>query len=237
MKLFTNSPADVSAIRRICSILDYSAALTTTASRAMVIQACDDAKSYKFKAVPVFPSYISLAAERLRGTGIAPQLPCGFPCGCVSTSIKKAEVIQAVEDGAREVDMVINLARLLDKDYGYVEQDVRTVVETAGQAGIEVKVIIEIGLIQDADKREAVEIACAAGAAYVKTCTGFAEGRATVREVAQLREWAGGRIKVKATGGVASLEDAQSFIDAGADRVAGRFNFAAQMRGLGIEGF
>ncbi|MDR1520701.1 MAG: deoxyribose-phosphate aldolase, partial [Planctomycetota bacterium] len=176
-------------------------------------------------------------AEQLKGTDIAPQLPCGFPCGCVPTSIKKAEVIQAIEDGAREVDMVINLARLVDKDYKFVENDIRTVVDAAGTAGIKVKAIIEIGLIQDADKKAALEIACAAGAAYVKTCTGFAEGRATVREVAQLKEWAKGRIKIKATGGVASLEDAQAFIDAGADRVAGRFNFVSQMKSLGIAGF
>jgi deoxyribose-phosphate aldolase len=237
MKLFANSAADLATIRNICSILDYSAALVTTASEAEVIQACEDAKRYKFKAVPVFPSYLPLVAKELKGTGIAPQLPCAFPCGCVSTAVKQAEVEQAIGDGAKEVDMVINIARLLDKDYKYVENDIKAVVEIAGRAGIEVKVIIEIGLIKDRDKKEALEISVTAGAAFVKTCTGFAEGRATVREVAQLVEWAKGRIKIKATGGVASLEDAQSFIDAGAERVAGRVNFVNQMRGLGIEGF
>jgi len=237
MKLFRNTPEDVEQIRKICSILDYSAALVTTASKEMVIQACNDAKRYKFKAVPVFPSYLPLVAEQLKGTGIAPQLPCGFPCGCVSTSIKKAEVVQALEDGATEVDMVINIARLLDKDYKYVENDIKTVVDTAGQAGVKVKVIIEIGLIKDNDKREAVELSIAAGAEFIKTCTGFAEGRSTVREIAFLKELTKDRIKIKATGGVASLEDASAFIATGAERVAGRFNFVEQMQGLGIQGF
>ncbi|MDR1534379.1 MAG: deoxyribose-phosphate aldolase [Planctomycetota bacterium] len=237
MPLFANSAADLEAIEKICSLLDYSAALTTTASRAAVIQACQEAKRYKFKAVPVFPSYLPLAAEQLRGSETVAQLPCAFPCGCVATSVKKAEVIQAIEDGAREVDMVVNIARLLDRDYQYVENDIRAVVETARTANIEVKAIIEVGLLRDPDKREAVEIAVAAGAAFVKTCTGFAEGRATVREIAQLKEWARGRIRIKASGGVASLEDARAFIEAGADRVAGRANFVEQMRGLGIDGF
>lgn len=237
MKLFKNTPEDVETIRKVCSILDYSSALVTNASKAMVIKACDEAKQYKFKAVPVFPCYIPLVAEQLKGTDIAPQLPCGFPCGGQPTSIKKAEVIQALQDGAKEIDMVLNIAHLLDKDYKYVENDIRTVVETAKPAGVSVKVIIEIGYLQDSDKREALEIAVACGAEFVKTCTGFAEGRATIREIAQLVEFAKGRIKIKATGGVPSLEDAAAFIEVGAARVAGRFGMVNQMQNLGIMGF
>jgi len=237
MKLFKNTPEEVERIRGICSILDYSAALVPTASKADVIKACNEAKQYKFAAVPVFPSYLPLVSEQLQGTKIAPQLACGFPCGGVATSVKKAEVVQALEDGATEVDMVINIGRLLDKDFKFVENDIKTVVDTAHAADVTVKVILEIGLIKDEDKKNGVEIACTCGADFIKTCTGFAEGRATVRDIALIKELAKGRIKIKASGGVASLEDAASFIDAGADRVAGRYNFVAQMQGIGINGF
>ncbi|MCC8189556.1 MAG: deoxyribose-phosphate aldolase [Planctomycetes bacterium] len=235
MPLFT--PGDREAIRNICAILDYSAALVTTASKADVIKACDEALRYKFAAVPVFPSYLPLVAERLRGSGIAPQLACGFPCGGVATAVKRAEVVQALADGATEVDMVINIGRLIDKDFRYVEQDIQAVVETAHAAGVTVKVILEIGLLSDEQKKHGIDIACAANADFIKTCTGFAEGRATIRDIALIKDHARGRIKIKASGGVASLEDAAAFIQAGADRVAGRFNFVAQMRELGIEEF
>ena len=237
MKLFSNNLEDVEHIRKICSILDYSAALVPNATKAMVVKACEEARQYKFKAVPVFPSYLPLVAEELKGTDIAPQLACGFPGGGVATSVKKAEVDQALEDGAKEVDMVINIGRLVDRDYKYVENDIKTVVETAAQAGVGVKVILEIGFLQDVDKKEGIEIAVGAGAEFIKTCTGFAEGRATLRDILLIREYAKGRIKIKASGGVASLEDAAGFIEAGADRVAGRYMFISQMQGLGITGF
>ncbi len=237
MNLFTSSPEDVEKIRSICSCIDYSAALITNATKAQVIKACEEAKQYKMAAVAVFPSYIALAAEHLQGSSVAPQLPCGFPGGGHTTDIKKAEVIKALDDGAKEVDMVINVGRLVDKDYRYVEHDIKTVVNTAHAGGVTCKVILEVGFLTDEDKRQAVEIACNAGADFIKTCTGFAEGKATLHDICLIRECAKGRIKIKASGGVASLEDQAAFIDAGASRVAGRYNIIAQMKGLGINGF
>ncbi len=237
MKLFTNSAEDVEAIRKICSCIDYSAALIANATRAQVVKACVEAKQYKMAAVAVFPSYIALAAEQLKGSGVAAQLPCGFPSGGHATEVKKAEVLKALEDGAREVDMVLNVGRLVDKDYKYVENDIRTVVDAAHAGGVTCKVILEVGFLSDEDKRAAVEIACTVGADFIKTCTGFAEGKATLHDIALIRETAKGRVKIKASGGVASLEDQAAFIEAGCSRVAGRFNIVSQMLGLGIHGF
>ncbi|MCL2000008.1 MAG: deoxyribose-phosphate aldolase [Planctomycetes bacterium] len=237
MRLFTGSEEDTEAIRKICSCIDYSSALITNASKAQVIQACEEAKRYKMAAVAVFPSYLSLVAEHLKGTSVAPQLPCGFPSGGVATSIKQAEVAQALKDGAREVDMVLNIGRLVDRDYAYVENDIKAVVDAAHDGGVTCKVILEVGFLQDDDKRAAVDIACKVGADFIKTCTGFAEGKATFHDIALIKECAKGRLKIKASGGVASLEDQAAFIEAGASRVAGRFNIVSQMQKLGIQGF
>jgi deoxyribose-phosphate aldolase len=237
MKLFTGSKEDVEAIRKICSCIDYSSALTINASKAQVIQACEEAKRYKMAAVAVFPSYLPLVADQLKGTEVAPQLPCGFPSGCHATSIKQAEVVQALKDGAREVDMVVNIARLVDKDYDYVENDIKAVVKAAHDGGVTCKVIIEVGFLSDDDKRAVVEIACKASADFIKTCTGFAEGKATLHDIALIKEVARGRLKIKASGGVASLEDQAAFIEAGVSRVAGRFNIVSQMQRLGVSGF
>lgn len=237
MKLFTGSDADREAIRKICSCIDYSAALVLDASKAQVVEACEIAKRYRMAAVAVFPTYVALAAEHLKGSDVAAQLPCGFPSGGVTTAVKKAEAEEALADGCREIDMVINIGRLLDKDYAFVENDVRTIVDVAHAAGVTCKVILEVGFLKDADKREAVEIACSVGADFIKTCTGFAEGKATLHDIALIRETGKGRIRIKASGGVASLEDQAAFLEAGCSRVAGRFNIVSQMRGLGIDGY
>jgi len=234
MRLLTNNIRDIETIKKICSVLDYSASLVPNATSDMVKKACEEAKRYHYAAVPVFPSYISLVAEQLKGTGIVPQCAVGFPSGGVTTASKVKDAEQGIADGATEFDMVINIGRLLDKDYRYVEKDIRAVVDTVKPAGFGVKVIIETGVLQDSDKKEAVEIICAAGAEYVKTCTGFYEGKATVHDIALLKECSRGRIKIKASGGILTLEDALVFMEAGADRVAGRFTITDQLEKMGI---
>ncbi|MBS6397976.1 MAG: deoxyribose-phosphate aldolase [Clostridiales bacterium] len=229
-----NTMMDMEDIKKVCSNLDYSAALVVNATEEMVIKACEDAKQMKYAAVPVFPSYIPIVARELKGTGIAPQLVVGFPSGGVSSIVKQKEVEQGVLDGAGEVDMVMNVGRLLGKDYAFVEQDIKGVVDVAHAAGITVKVIIETGFLQDSDKIEAVKIITAAGADFVKTCTGFAEGKATLHDIALLKKYANGQIKVKASGGVTCLEDGLAFMKAGADRVAGRNPITNQLRAMGI---
>ncbi|MGI6030257.1 MAG: deoxyribose-phosphate aldolase [Eubacteriales bacterium] len=235
MKMLQNVPQDLEVIRKVCSSLDYSRALVFNATEAMVRQACDDARRMKYAAVPVFPSYIPIVAEELKGTGIAPQVVVGFPSGGASIVVKQKEAEQGLLDGAGEVDMVLNVGRLLNGEYGYIEKEIRAVTEVAHGGGVTVKVIIETGFLQDKDKREAVECICAAGADFVKTCTGFAEGKATLHDIALLKACAKGRIKVKASGGVWTLEDGAAFMEAGADRVAGRYTITQQLEEMGIQ--
>jgi len=225
---------DLEDIKKVCSSLDYSRALVYNATEEMVLQACKDARDMKYAAVPVFPTYIPVVARELQGTDIAPQLVVGFPSGGASSIIKQKEADQGIRDGAKEIDMVINVGRLLGKDYTYVENDIRGVVNIAHEAGVTVKVIIETGFLQDSDKIEAVKIITAAGADFVKTCTGFAEGKATLHDIALLKRCANGQIKVKASGGVTSLEDGLAFMKAGADRVAGRTPITDQLHAMGI---
>lgn len=222
-------------IRRVTSCLDYSAALVFNATPDMVVQACNDAKALKYAAVPVFPNYIPLVAQELKGTDIAPQLVVGFPSGGTSTVIKWKEAEQGINDGAKEIDMVINVGRLLAKEYDYVEKEVKGVVDIAHAAGVTVKGIIETGFLQDEDKVAAVKVLIAAGADFVKTCTGFAEGKGTIHDIALLKKTANGQIKVKASGGITCLEDGLALMNAGADRVAGRNPITNQLRAMGIE--
>lgn len=234
MKELKTTMMELEDIKKVCSNLDYSRALVYNATEEMVVQACKDARDMKYAAVPVFPNYIPVVARELKGTDIAPQLVVGFPSGGASSMIKQKEADQGILDGAKEIDMVMNVGRLLGKDYAFVEQDIKNVVETAHSAGVTVKVIIETGFLQDADKIEAVKIITAAGADFVKTCTGFAEGKATLHDIALLKKYADGKIKVKASGGVMSLEDGLAFMKAGADRVAGRNPITDQLLAMGI---
>ena len=221
-------------IKKVCSNLDYSAALVYNATPDMVKQACADAKQMKYAAVPVFPSYIKMVAEELQGTNIAPQCVVGFPSGGEHTVVKAKIAEQGVLDGAKEFDMVINVGRLIAKDYKYVTEDVRAVVEVAHANNITVKGIIEVGFLTDEDKLAAVECLAEAGADFVKTCTGFAEGKATIHDMTLLKKAANGRLKVKASGGVTCLEDGLAMMAAGADRVAGRNPITNQLRAMGI---
>lgn len=233
-ELKTTTFMELEEIKKVCSSLDYSAALVYNATPDMVVRACEDAKAMNYAAVPVFPGYIPLVAQELKGTSIAPQLVVGFPSGGASTIVKQKEADQGILDGAKEIDMVINVGRLLAKDYAYVEQDVKAVVEVAHAAGITVKGIIETGFLQDEDKVAAVKVLISAGADFVKTCTGFAEGKATLHDIKLLKKVADGQIKVKASGGVTCLEDGLAFMEAGADRVAGRNPITNQLRAMGI---
>lgn len=234
METLKNNFMELEDIKRVCSHLDYSRALVFNATEEMVLQACKDARDMKYAAVPVFPNYIPLVARELRGTDIAPQLVVGFPSGGASSIIKAKEAEQGIKDGAKEIDMVINVGRLLGKDYTYVEQDIKGVVDIAHAAEVTVKVIIETGFLQDSDKIEAVKIIIAAGADFVKTCTGFAEGKATLHDIMLLKKSADGQIKVKASGGVLTLEDGLAFMNAGADRVAGRTPITEELQAMGI---
>lgn len=191
--------------------------LKADASRDTIIRYCDEAKEHKFASVCVNTCFVPLVAERLKGSGVKTCCVVGFPLGAMMTAAKAFEAAEAVKHGAQEVDMVINLSALKDKDDRYVEEDIRAVVEASRDAVV--KVIIETCLLTDEEKERACEIAVKAGAHFVKTSTGFSTGGAKAEDVALMRRTVGERAQVKASGGIRTPEDAKAMIRAGADRI------------------
>ena len=178
---------------------------------------CADAKKYDFASVCVNPYNIPLAKKLLEGTDVKVCTVIGFPLGANTTKIKAAETEDAYEMGCDEFDMVINVGALKDGRYDYVRDDIKAVVDAA--KGRLVKVIIETFFLTDEEKIKAVELACEAGAGFVKTCTGFNEGVATVHDIELMRKAADPKVKVKASSGIKTYKDAKALIDAGAERL------------------
>ena len=191
--------------------------LKADASRDTIIRYCSEAKEHQFASVCVNTAFVPLVAEQLKGSGVKTCCVVGFPLGAMLTSAKAFEAAEAVKAGAEEVDMVINISALKDKDDAFVEEDIRAVVKAS--AGAVVKVIIETCLLTDEEKVRACELSVKAGADFVKTSTGFSTGCATAEDVALMRKTVGDRAQVKASGGIRTPEDAKRMIDAGADRI------------------
>jgi len=192
--------------------------LKKDATQEDVRKICDEAKKYRFAGVCVNPSYIRFVAGQLEGYPVIPCCVIGFPFGTQTPEAKKAEAQDAVKNGAKELDMVINIGAIKSKDWSLVERDVQAVVDAAkGKAGV--KVILETGLLTDEEKVRACEICKLAGANFVKTCTGFAEGCATVEDIELMRKTVGQDMGVKASGGVRTYETAVKMIKAGANRL------------------
>lgn len=226
-------PENNDIIAQIIPKIDYTSALDPFSTSKDVIDACEQVKKYGFATVCVYPTWVKLAKEHMQGCKSGILVTIGFPHGSTTTEAKCAETTRALEDGATEIDMVINLARFFDGDYEYVKNDIAAVVNCCKPYGVGVKVIIEVGYLNDAQKVKAAQLAVEAGAEFVKTCTGFGPGRATLHDVELLIETVGDRAKVKASGGVASLEDQWAFIQAGASRVAGRGLIVDQLNSIG----
>lgn len=224
---------DKELIREILSKVDYTAALSPFVTSDTVKQACADTKKYGFATVDVYPTWAALAHEEMKDSTQGILVTVGFPHGSTVTEAKVAETRKCLEDGADEIDMVINIARMLEGDEEYVKQDIAQVVACAAEFGRGVKVILEVGYLTDEQKVRAAELAVEAGAEYVKTCTGFGPGKASVHEITLLKSVVGDRAKVKASGGIASLEDQLVFIQCGASRVSGRENILEQLRDIG----
>lgn len=181
-------------------------------------QLCSEAVTHRFYSVCVNSSWVAYCADRLRDSGVLVCSVVGFPLGAMTSSAKAFEARCAVEDGAREIDMVINIGKLKAGDLGYVEADIRAVRAECPE-GVILKVIVETALLSDDEKARACEVAVAAGADFVKTSTGFSLHGATVADVALMRKTVGPSVGVKAAGGVRSLEDAEAMITAGATRL------------------
>lgn len=179
---------------------------------------CDEAREYKFKSVCVNSYYTKFVKEQLEGSGVLVCTVVGFPLGAMETVSKAFETKRAVELGADEIDMVINIGALKDKKYDLVKEDIKAVVDAAGDKAI-VKVIIEACLLTDEEKVKACELSVEAGAHFVKTSTGFSTGGATKEDIALMRKTVGPDVGVKASGGVRTTETAVLMIENGASRI------------------
>lgn len=200
----------------IVSKIDHTM-LKADASTETIIRYCKEAKENKFASVCVNSCHVPLVAEELEGSGVTTCCVVGFPLGAMLTSAKAFEASESAKAGAGEVDMVINIGAIKDKNWDFVRNDIKAVVE-ASKPSI-VKVIIETCLLTDEEKVKACQLSEEAGAAFVKTSTGFSTGGATIEDVKLMRETVGDRLQVKASGGVRTPEDAKALIEAGADRL------------------
>ena len=191
--------------------------LKADAGLEAVKKICEEAKEYDFMSVCVNSYYTAYVAQQLKGTDVKVCTVVGFPLGQMSTRAKAAETAIAVEDGAQEIDMVINVGALKDKLYDVVLSDIREVKKACGNALL--KVIIETCLLTDEEKVKACELAKEAGADFVKTSTGFSTGGAKAEDVALMRKTVGSYMGVKASGGIRDKETAESMLKAGASRL------------------
>ena len=205
----------------LAAVLDHTL-LKPDATRNQVIQICEEAATHKFACAMVNPTWVQLAAETLKGTGVPVGVVIGFPLGATLSASKRDETTRVVKQGAHDVDMVLNVGLLKSAtaaDYEAVKQDIRGVVELAHGAGAIVKVILETCLLSYEEKIRACELSLSAGADFLKTSTGFSTGGATVDDIALMRGIAGSRAGVKASGGIRSLADARAMLNAGASRI------------------
>ena len=191
--------------------------LKPEATKEQITKLCQEARQYDFASVCVNTCYVPLAKELLAGSDVKVCCVVGFPLGAMDTVSKAFEAKTAVANGAQEVDMVINIGALKDKDYDYVTKDIAAVVEASKPAIV--KVIIEACLLTDEEKVEACKCSMNAKAEFVKTSTGFSTHGATPEDVALMKKTVGDVCKVKAAGGVRSYDDAMKMIEAGADRL------------------
>ncbi|MEJ2209290.1 MAG: deoxyribose-phosphate aldolase [Anaerolineae bacterium] len=202
----------------VASMIDHTL-LKPDATEDQIAQLCYEARKNGFATVCVNPTNVKLCSQLLQGSAVAVCTVVGFPLGATPPEVKAYESQQAIDDGASEVDMVINIGALKSGDYGLVERDIATVARACHAGGALLKVIIEAALLSDEEKVIACQLAKAAGADYVKTSTGFGPGGATVHDVALMRQAVGPEMGVKAAGGIKSYEDAKSMIAAGATRI------------------
>ncbi|HLS60837.1 MAG TPA: deoxyribose-phosphate aldolase [Virgibacillus sp.] len=203
--------------KNIANKIDHTL-LKAETTKEQVIKLCAEAMEYGFYSVCINSEWVKEASRQLEGSEVKVCTVIGFPLGATTTETKVFETKNAIENGAREVDMVINIGQLKDENEECVEKDVRAVVNAAKDKAL-VKVIIENCLLTEEEKVRACELAVKAGADYVKTSTGFSTGGATVEDIRLMRETVGPDVGVKASGGVRDKETALAMIEAGATRI------------------
>lgn len=201
----------------IASMIDHTL-LKQDATKEQIEKICAEAKEYTFASVCVNPTWVKTSAELLTGTPVKVCTVIGFPLGASTPETKAFETTDAINNGAGEIDMVLNVGALKSQDLDLVKRDIESVVNAAKGKAI-VKVILETCLLSKEEIKVASQLSKDAGADFVKTSTGFSTGGATFEDVALMREVVGPDLGVKASGGVRSLEDVQKMIEAGATRI------------------
>jgi len=204
--------------QQFAKMIDHTL-LKNTAVRKDIERLCAEAIEHSFATVCVHPLYVGMCSSILHGTHTKVCTVVGFPHGMHRTGVKIAETMQAIHDGAQELDMVIQVGALIDGDKDIVWNDIRSVADTAHQSGALVKAIIETSVLTEEQKITACEIVSDAGADFIKTSTGFAGGGATIEDIVLLKKHVDREVQVKASGGIRSLEQALSMIQAGATRI------------------
>jgi deoxyribose-phosphate aldolase len=213
---YSGDGADVP--RDLARFIDHTL-LRPDATAAEVDRLCDEAREFGFASVCVNPTWVRRCAQRLRGSQVKVASVIGFPFGASTTEVKALEARRAIRDGAREIDMVINVGALKSGDHELVFEDVAKVSDACREAGALNKVIIEAAFLTDEEKVVASHLAKRAKADFVKTSTGFGPGGATVHDVLLMRETVGPKLGIKAAGGIRSAEDVREMIAAGATRI------------------
>jgi len=203
--------------QNIANMIDHTV-LKAFSSKEDVIKVCKEAKEHGFFSVCINPTHIELAKQELQGSKVKVCTVIGFPLGANTSEVKAFETKDSIAKGAHEVDMVINIGALKDKNYDLVYKDIKAVVDAANKEAL-VKVIIETCYLTDEEKKIACELSVKAGADYVKTSTGFGTGGSTPEDIKLMRDVVGPNVGVKASGGVRTTEDAIKVIDAGASRI------------------
>lgn len=216
------------------SLIDHTL-LKPEASEADIRKLCDEAAQFGFASVCVNPGWVKKAAEFLKGSHVPVCTVIGFPLGATLPDVKAYEARRAIFNGAREVDMVINVGALKSGDICAVEDDIRAVSEAAHENGVLCKVIIETALLTDEEKVQACLAAKNANADFVKTSTGFSKGGATVEDIALMRRTVGSALGVKASGGVKGIDDARAMFEAGATRIGASVGVKIAQEASGIK--
>jgi deoxyribose-phosphate aldolase len=222
--MMSKKPSDLS------SLIDHTL-LRADATRMEIDRLCQEALTYRFATVCLNPVFVTRANQILSGSDVKVCTVIGFPLGASVTAVKVREALQAVADGARELDMVIQLGALKEARYGDVEEDIRSVV-LAVPENITVKAILETCLWKEEQIRKACRIAVQAGVHFVKTSTGFSSGGASLEAVRIMRETVGERTGVKASGGIRDFEFAKALVEAGATRIG----TSAGLKIIGVSG-
>ncbi|PTX64854.1 deoxyribose-phosphate aldolase [Melghirimyces profundicolus] len=219
---------------KLASMIDHTL-LKPEATADQVDRLCEEAKEYGFASVCINPHWVNRAFQRLGGTGVKVCTVIGFPLGATTSETKAFETRNAIENGAGEIDMVMNIGALKSGDIDGVRNDIAAVVEAAED--VPVKVILETGLLNEEEIRVACEKAKAAGARFVKTSTGFGPGGATVEAVRLMRGTVGPEMGVKASGGIRDRETAMKMVEAGANRIGASSGVAIVTGGRGTDNY